>query len=103
MSLSYDALVVVLLIGLLAGSAAGNIVQVRGLDLASNLVAGAVGAFVGFWLLPLVHVHIGSDVIALIINAAIGSTILILAFRLASLKLGDMPDTKTAAPSSVEY
>jgi len=82
---SNDALVVVLLIGLLAGSAAGNIIQVRGLDLASNLVVGIVGAFFGFWLLPLVHIRIGSEVISLVINATIGAIILVLAFRLVSL------------------
>src|ERR1700721_1024292 len=85
MSFSNDALVVVLLIGPLAGSVAGNIVKVKGLDLASNLVVGIVGAFFGFLLLPLVHIHIGSQVISLVINATIGAIILILAFRLVSL------------------
>jgi len=86
MSFSNDALVVVLLIGLLAGSAAGNIIQVRGLDLASNLVIAIVGAFFGFWLLPLVHIRIGNEVISLVINATIGAIILVLGIRLASLR-----------------
>jgi uncharacterized membrane protein YeaQ/YmgE (transglycosylase-associated protein family) len=85
MSFSNEALVVVLLIGILAGSAAGKTIQVRGLHLASNLVVGIVGAFLGFWLLPLVHIRIGSEVISLVINATIGAIILVLAFRLASL------------------
>jgi uncharacterized membrane protein YeaQ/YmgE (transglycosylase-associated protein family) len=85
MSPANDSLVVVLLIGLLAGSVAGNIVQVKGFDLATNLVVGIVGAFFGFWLLPLVHIRIGSEVISLVINATIGAIILILAFRLPAL------------------
>ena len=86
MSFSNDTLVVVLLIGLLAGAAAGNIIQVRGLDLARNLVVGIVGAFFGFWLLPLAHIRIGSEMISLVINATIGAIILVLTFRLASLR-----------------
>jgi uncharacterized membrane protein YeaQ/YmgE (transglycosylase-associated protein family) len=85
MSFSNDALIVVLMIGLLAGSVTGNVVQGKGLDLATNLVVGIVGAFFGFWLLPLVHIRIGSDVISLVINATIGAIILMLAFRLSSL------------------
>ena len=85
MSFSNETLVVVLLIGLLAGSAAGNIVQVRGLDLATNLVVGVVGAFFGRWLLPLVHINIGNPLISLVINATIGATVLILMFRVVSL------------------
>ena len=61
MSFSNEALVVVLLIGLIAGSVTGNLVKVRGPDLATNLVVGVVGAFFGYWLLPLVHIHVGSE------------------------------------------
>jgi uncharacterized membrane protein YeaQ/YmgE (transglycosylase-associated protein family) len=85
MSFSNQALVVVLLIGLIAGSATGNLVKVRGLDLASNLVVGVVGAFFGHWLLPLIHIHIGNELISLVINAVLGATILIVAFRLVAM------------------
>jgi uncharacterized membrane protein YeaQ/YmgE (transglycosylase-associated protein family) len=85
MSFSNEALVVVLLIGLIAGSATGNLVKVRGLDLATNLVVGVVGAFFGYWLLPLVHIHVGSELISLVINAVLGTTILIVAFRLVGV------------------
>jgi uncharacterized membrane protein YeaQ/YmgE (transglycosylase-associated protein family) len=83
MSFSNDTLVVGLLIGLLAGSAAGNIIQVRAY-LAPNLMVGIVGAFFGFWLLPLLPVRIGSEVISLVNNATVGAMILVLAFGLAS-------------------
>jgi uncharacterized membrane protein YeaQ/YmgE (transglycosylase-associated protein family) len=84
MSFANETLIVVLLIGLLAGSATGNIVRVGGLDLATNLVVGVVGAFFGHWLLPLIHIHIGRDLISLVINATLGATILIVAFRLVA-------------------
>jgi uncharacterized membrane protein YeaQ/YmgE (transglycosylase-associated protein family) len=94
MSISNEDLVVVLLIGLLAGSATGNILQSRGLDLATNLAVGVVGAFFGHWLLPLIHIDIGNELISLVINAALGATIMIVAFGLAAMSpvWGGHPD-----------
>ena len=84
MSFSYEALVAVLLIGLLAGSATGKIGTPSNLDLAGNLTVGLVGAFAGHWLLPLIHIHIGYGLIPFVINAAIGSILLLVVVRLIS-------------------
>src|SRR5271163_4411424 len=82
MSFSYEALVAVLLIGLLAGSATGKIgTPPSNLDLAGNLTVGLVGAFAGHWLLPLIHIHIGHGLIPVVINAAVGSILLLLIVR----------------------
>jgi uncharacterized membrane protein YeaQ/YmgE (transglycosylase-associated protein family) len=84
MSFSSEALVAVFLIGLLAGSATGKIGTPSHLDLAGNLTVGVVGAFVGHWLLPLIHVHLGHGLISVVINAAVGAIVLLLIFRMIS-------------------
>jgi uncharacterized membrane protein YeaQ/YmgE (transglycosylase-associated protein family) len=81
MSFSDEALVAVLLIGLLAGSATGKIGTPSNLDLAGNLTVGLVGAFAGHWLLPLIHIHLGHGLISVVINAAVGSILLLLIVR----------------------
>jgi len=78
MSFSNEGLLVVLLIGLLAGSACGNIVQVSNLGLAGNLVMGLVGAFIGHWVLPHMHNHV---LVSLVLNAMIGAIIPLLVVR----------------------
>ena len=92
MSLANDSLLVVVLIGLLVGSAAGNIVQVSNLGLAGNLVVGLVGAFIGHWVLPHMHHHV---LASLVFNAMIGATIPLVVVRslplLRFLVVGDDP------------
>ena len=82
MLFSNEGLVVVFLIGLLAGWAVGNIVQVSGVGIAGDLIVGVVGAFVGHWILPQMHGH---GLLSLVADATVGAAIFILAFRLISL------------------
>jgi len=82
MSLLNESLLVVLLIGLLAGWIAGNIAQGSGLGLAGDLTLGMVGAFVGHWLLPRMHIHLGHGLVSLVLDAAIGAILLLLIVRL---------------------
>jgi uncharacterized membrane protein YeaQ/YmgE (transglycosylase-associated protein family) len=45
-------------------------------------VVGIVGAFIGGWLMPQLGIHLGSGILAAIINATIGGLVLLLIIRL---------------------
>ena len=50
--MSGESLLVILLIGLIAGWLAGQIVRGTGFGLVADLCIGIIGAFIGDWLLP---------------------------------------------------
>jgi len=78
MTLEPMSLIVWLVIGLIAGWLAGQIVKGYGLGLVGNLVVGVVGAFIGGWLLGLLNIQIGAGILAAIINATVGAVVLLL-------------------------
>jgi len=82
MYLSNESLVVILLVGLVAGYLAGKIVRGAGFGLIGDLAIGIVGAFIGDWLLPQLGIHLGTGIISAIINATIGAVLLLLVVRL---------------------
>ena len=82
MHLSNESLLVILMVGIVAGWLAGQIMQGTGFGLIGDLLVGLIGAFIGDWLLPRLHIHLGSGIIALIINALIGALVLLLLVRL---------------------
>jgi uncharacterized membrane protein YeaQ/YmgE (transglycosylase-associated protein family) len=82
MHLSNESLLVILLVGLVAGWLAGQVTQGSGFGLIGDLVVGLLGALVGNWLLPQLNIHLGVGIIALIINAFIGAIVLLLMLRL---------------------
>jgi uncharacterized membrane protein YeaQ/YmgE (transglycosylase-associated protein family) len=80
--LSNESLLVILLVGLVAGWLAGKIVRGAGFGLIGDLIIGVVGAFIGGWLLPQLGIHLGTGIISAIINATIGAVLLLLVVRL---------------------
>lgn len=82
MYMSSESVLVILLVGVIAGWLAGQIVQGTGFGLIGDLLIGIVGAFIGSWLLPQLGIHLGAGVVAAIINATIGAVILLLLIRL---------------------
>ena len=72
-----DALIVLLIVGAVAGWAAGQIVKGYGFGLIGNIIVGVIGAFIAGWLFPRLGVHIGSGLIGQIISAFIGAVILL--------------------------
>src|ERR1700730_1902958 len=56
MHMSNESLVVILLVGLIAGWLAGKIVQGTGFGIIGDLIIGIIGAFIGDWLLPQVGI-----------------------------------------------
>ena len=83
MYMSSEGLLIILVVGVIAGWLAGQIVQGTGFGLIGDLVIGIVGAFFGTWLLPQLGVHLGAGLVAAIANATIGAIILLLIIRAA--------------------
>src|SRR5271166_4788396 len=66
--MSGEGLLIILVVGLIAGWLAGQIVQGTGFGLVGDLIIGIVGAFIGGWLLPQLGIHLGVGIVAAIIN-----------------------------------
>ena len=81
MHMSGESLVLILVVGVVAGWLAGQIVQGTGFGLVGDLLIGIIGAFIGSWLLPQLNAHIGAGIIAAIANATIGAMILLFLLR----------------------
>jgi len=78
MYLSGESLLVILLVGLIAGWLAGKIVTGFGFGLIGNIAIGIVGALVGSWLLPQLGVRIGEGLVTKILVATLGAVIVLL-------------------------
>jgi uncharacterized membrane protein YeaQ/YmgE (transglycosylase-associated protein family) len=75
-----DNLIVLLLVGLIAGFLAGKVMTGRGLGLIWDMVVGILGAFLGGWLAGLVGIAVGG-LLAEVVVAFIGAVILLFVFR----------------------
>jgi uncharacterized membrane protein YeaQ/YmgE (transglycosylase-associated protein family) len=82
MYLSNQSLLVILVVGIVAGYLAGRVMAGGGFGLIGDLVVGLIGAFIGDWLMPRLGIHLGEGIVALIINAFIGAIVLLLILRL---------------------
>ena len=82
MTMSGESLLIILLVGLIAGWLAGKVVQGTGFGIAGDLVIGIIGAFIGSWLLPQLGIHLGLGLVAAVINATIGALALLFIIRL---------------------
>jgi uncharacterized membrane protein YeaQ/YmgE (transglycosylase-associated protein family) len=82
MPVSGENLLIILMVGLIAGWLAGQIVQGAGFGIVGDLLIGIAGAFIGTWLLPQLGLHLGLGLISAIINATIGALLLLLVIRL---------------------
>ena len=80
--LDAHSLIVVLLIGLVAGWLAAKIVEGSGLGIIGDIIVGIIGAYIGDWLLPRLGIHLGPGIIAAIIDATIGALVLLFILRL---------------------
>src|SRR5271166_3044477 len=80
--ISSESLLIILVVGLIAGWLAGQILRGAGFGIVGDLIIGILGAFIGNWLLPKLGVHLGSGIVEAIINATVGAVILLLIIRL---------------------
>ena len=84
MHLSNQGLLIIIVVGVVAGYLAGRVMEGGGFGLIGDLLVGLVGAFIGDWLMPQLGIHLGAGIVALIINAFVGAVVLLLILRLVS-------------------
>ena len=77
-----ESLLVVLIVGLVAGWLASILVRGGGMGLVGDLLVGLVGSLIGTWLAPRIHLQLGTGIAAEIIYAVIGAVILLIILRL---------------------
>jgi len=82
MHMSNESLLVILLVGIIAGWLAGRLVRGAGFGIIGDLLLGIVGAFVGNWLMPRLGIHLGTGVVMAIVNATVGAILLLVVVRL---------------------
>jgi uncharacterized membrane protein YeaQ/YmgE (transglycosylase-associated protein family) len=72
-----DSIIVMVVVGAIAGWLAGKIVRGFGFGLLWNIIIGIIGAFIGVWLLTRLGVIPFSGFVGSIVNAVIGAVILL--------------------------
>lgn len=77
MHLQTQDLLVIAFVGIVAGWLAGLIMRGAGFGIIGDLIIGILGAFVGSWLLPQLHVHLGDGIVGGVLNATIGAVLLL--------------------------
>ena len=77
-----QSLLIFIVVGVIAGWLAGQLVRGGGFGLIGDLVVGVIGALIAGWLFPRLGVSIGSGIVAAIISSAIGAIILLVIIRL---------------------
>ena len=82
MHLSNESLLVIVLVGIVAGWLAGKIVQGTGFGILGDLLFGIIGAFVGSWALPKIGLVLGTGIVAAIVNATLGAILVLFVVRL---------------------
>ena len=82
MNLSNESLLVIIVVGLVAGWLAGKLVRGTGYGLIGDIIIGIIGAFIASWLLPQLGIALGTGWIRLILNSTIGAVILLIILRL---------------------
>lgn len=79
--MSVSALIWFLLIGLIAGWLAGQVMRGGGYGVVGDMIVGVIGALIGGWLFGLLGISAGG-LVGQIIMAFVGAVLLILLLRL---------------------
>src|SRR3984893_19033823 len=72
MSMSNESILVILLVGLIAGWLAGQIVKGTGYGLVADICIGIIGALIGRWVLLQLGIHPSAGIVSSLIAASIG-------------------------------
>ena len=83
MHLSNERIIIILLVGALAGWLIGKVLRGNGFGLVGDAAIGVVGALIGEWLLPRFNFHFWSGMTGMIFEAAIGAIVLLVVLRSA--------------------
>ena len=82
--MTIESLLIILIVGLVAGWLASILVRGGGMGIIADLVVGLLGALIFSWLAPRLHVDLGTGLLAEILYATIGAVILLVILRLFS-------------------
>jgi uncharacterized membrane protein YeaQ/YmgE (transglycosylase-associated protein family) len=82
LEMDLQSLIVLLLVGLVAGWLAGQFVKGGGFGLIGDIIVGIVGALIAGWLFPRLGISLGGGILGAIISATIGAVILLVIIRL---------------------
>jgi uncharacterized membrane protein YeaQ/YmgE (transglycosylase-associated protein family) len=78
-----NSLIVILIVGLIAGWLAGQIMKGSGYGIIGDIIVGIIGAFIGSWLWGLLHLPtIGNFWINAIVISTAGALVLLFVLRL---------------------
>jgi uncharacterized membrane protein YeaQ/YmgE (transglycosylase-associated protein family) len=81
--LGTESLIVILVVGLIAGWLAGKIMKGSGFGIIGDLIVGIIGAFIGAWLWGVLHLPVIANFwINAIVTATVGAVILLFVLRL---------------------
>ena len=72
-----ESLIIIVVIGAVAGWLAGQVMKGKGFGLLGNIVVGVVGAFVGGFVFNLLGISVGGGLIGPLITAFAGAVILL--------------------------
>ncbi len=86
--MSGESILVILVVGMVAGWLAGLIVRGTGFGIVADVCIGIVGALIGSWLLPRLGIHLGAGIIARIVAATIGAVLLLIVLSLIQRRTG---------------
>ena len=78
MDMATESIVIILIVGIVAGWLAGKVVRGAGFGLLGDLLVGIIGAFIASWLFPRFGIHLGTGIISAIIYSALGAILLLL-------------------------
>jgi len=77
-----QSILVIVIIGAIAGGLAGQIVKGFGFGLLGNIVVGILGAFVAGLIFPVIGLGFGGGIVGAIIHATLGAVILLFLIKL---------------------
>jgi uncharacterized membrane protein YeaQ/YmgE (transglycosylase-associated protein family) len=81
--LGTNSLIVILIVGLIAGWLAGKIMRGSGFGIIGDIIIGIIGAFIGRWLFEHFHFRIGVNFwVDAILTATVGAVVLLVVIRL---------------------
>jgi uncharacterized membrane protein YeaQ/YmgE (transglycosylase-associated protein family) len=73
-----ESLLVILVVGLIAGWLAGRIMKGSGYGIIGNIIIGIIGAFIGTWLWGLLHLPtIGNFWVNAVVISTVGALVLL--------------------------
>lgn len=75
--LTGQGIIILLIVGAVAGWLAGVIMKGFGFGLIGNIIVGIVGAAIASWLFPYLGIQLGGGIVGAIIAATIGAIILL--------------------------